>query len=145
MERFLEFSVNHPILMLAAAFMTLLVVFHETRNRGRGRVEVSPADAVRLINVGALVLDVRSADEFATGHISGARNVAPADMAERAGDLEKYKSKPVLTCCMNGTTGTRMVATLRKQGFEQVFNLQGGLTAWQREHLPLEKSGAKKG
>ncbi len=144
MDRFLEFSANHPILMSAAVLMTLLVLFHEMRNRGRGRVELSPAEAVRLINGGALVLDVRSADEFAAGHITAARNIAVDDLATRAGDIEKFKAKPVLVSCMNGPRGSRAAGILRKLGFEQVFNLQGGLAAWQREHFPLEKSGKRK-
>ncbi len=131
------------MLVLAAGMMTLLVVFYEMRARGRGGTEVSPADAVRLINAGALVLDVRPGSEFADGHITRAKNVPADEIAQAADSLKKYRDKPVLTCDANGIHAARAAAQLRKLDFSKVFSLRGGLAAWKNEQYPLERNSGK--
>jgi rhodanese-related sulfurtransferase len=104
---------------------------------------VGPLDAVRLMNQGALVLDVRSRDQYDAGHVIDARNVPSADLAQSVETLKKYRDKPVLTCCETGLTAGSAARTLREQGFSKVASLRGGLQAWRAESLPLVRSDAK--
>jgi len=131
--------VNHPY--LAAGFVALLVavVVFEVRQRAQGQTQVGPADAVRLINGGAVVIDVRGAEDFRKGHIVNARNVEIGQISADNATLKKQKSKVLITVCDNGIVSNRAAALLRKAGFEKVFSLKGGLNAWRTENLPLVK------
>lgn len=101
---------------------------------------VSPAEAVMLINhAGALVLDVREDAEFATGHIADARHIPLSQLAERCGELDKWKDKPVVVNCQSGMRSARACGVLGKHGFTQVSNLTGGLAAWQSAKLPVTR------
>ncbi|HEX6992556.1 MAG TPA: rhodanese-like domain-containing protein [Gammaproteobacteria bacterium] len=134
-----EHVVNHPF--LAAGFVALLaaVVFFEIWQRARAVTQVGPADAVRLINAGAVVIDVRGADDFRKGHIVNARNIELGQIDAENAVLKKQKNKVLITVCDNGIVSNRAAALLRKAGFEKVFSLKGGLNAWRAENLPLVK------
>lgn len=81
---------------------------------------------------GAVVLDVRSPDEFAKGHVPGAVNIdinAPG-FASKVADFDK--SKPILVNCHAGSRGAIAAVELAKLGFKTVCNLEGGLSAWEK-------------
>jgi rhodanese-related sulfurtransferase len=115
-----------------------MLVWPALRRGGRGGPSVSPQDATLMINrQDALVLDVRSAEDFGKGHILNARNVPLSQLEGRAGELHKHKARPVIVC----EDGARSSAAgvLRKMGLEKVYVLSGGLSAWQQAGLPVEK------
>ncbi|MCC5867908.1 MAG: rhodanese-like domain-containing protein [Gammaproteobacteria bacterium] len=143
MERIFEFSGNHPFLVTALVVMILLVAFHEFRRRAQGASSVTTADAVRLINRGAVVVDVRDAAAFTAGHIVNARHHPAASLKDNPESLAKLRKKTLLLVCDNATISGRAAGELRQQGFEQVFNLRGGLSAWRQENLPLVKDQDK--
>src|SRR5690606_4711922 len=134
-----EHIVNHPF--LAAGFIALLaaVVVFEIRQRSLGATQVGPAEAVRLMNAGAVVIDVRSAEAFRAGHITNARNVEIGQIGADNPVLKRQKNTVLITVCDNGIVSNRAAAQLRKAGFEKVFSLKGGLNAWRTENLPLVK------
>ena len=145
MERILEFSGNHPFLVTALVVMIFLVAFHEFRRRTQGASSLSTADAVRLINRGAVVVDVRDAAAFAAGHIVNARHHPAASLKDNPESLAKLRKKTLLLVCDTAMTSGRAAGELRQQGFEQVFSLRGGLNAWRQENLPLVKDQDKPG
>ena len=103
--------------------------------------EVGPAEAVQLINRrDAVVLDVRNVAEYKSGHITNARHVPEAELESRAKELEKMKSKPIIVSCARGNRSAGVAGRLRKLGFNEVFSLRGGLSAWEQANMPLEKS-----
>jgi rhodanese-related sulfurtransferase len=103
--------------------------------------EVGAFDAVQLMNRrDAVVLDVRDEGDYVAGHINGARHIPESQLADRTKELEKFKARPVVVCCRNGTRSPAVAATLRKLGFSEAFALRGGVAAWQQASLPLEKS-----
>jgi rhodanese-related sulfurtransferase len=108
--------------------------------KGTGGPWVNTLQATQMMNrEDALVLDLRPAAEFASGHILGARNLPLADLERRAGELDKYKAKPVILHCADGNRAGSAVALLRRNGFANVVNLSGGYAAWQQAGLPVEK------
>jgi rhodanese-related sulfurtransferase len=139
MNQFLEFATNHPFLVGAAVLMTLVVIVYEFRARTQSFGSIGPADAVRLMNQGAVLVDVRDKTAFDAGHIAGARNVPGAAIADGAKPLEKYKEKPVIAYCDTGMTAGSAARQLGRLGFKQAFNLRGGLAAWRQENLPVVK------
>ena len=107
---------------------------------GGGRFGVSPSEAVMLINrEDAIVVDVRSAEDFEKGHLPNARNIPVADIEKRVGEINRYKSKPVIVVCESGIRGDKAAAELRKLAFERVLNLTGGIAAWTQATQPLVK------
>ena len=145
MQRLLEFIGHHPYLAAAAVAAALVVVIYELRERVQAFAAVSAMQAVRLMNKGALVIDLRSKDLFDAGHIGDARNVPAAQLESQAESLRKWRDKNVITYCDSGANGASAARALIKLGFTKVFNLQGGLNAWVKDNLPLAKttSGGK--
>lgn len=144
MNRLLEYTTNHPFLVAAAAILAVLTVVIEIRQRGRGSTQIAPNDAVRLINSGALVLDVRDIKDYEAGHIADARSVPAAEIAARADSFKKHKEKPVLVYCESGYGSAAAAKALRAQGFSKVATLRNGVQGWRQENLPLVKGAAKK-
>ena len=138
MARLAEFAQNNLFLVLALLATWSAVMFYEIKLKARGLSQVSSADALRIINKGAMIIDVRPAEAFGSGHIVNARNIALASLESDRPPL-KRKDKVMLTVCENGTTSSKAANTLRKAGFENAFSLKGGLTQWRSENLPLVK------
>lgn len=105
-----------------------------------GSKEVSVQQAVQLINRrDAVVIDVRDTAEFESGHIPNARHLPVAEMEKRFKEIEKFKQRPVIVNCRSGTRAAAACGLLRKNGFEEVFVLKGGILGWQQASMPLEK------
>ncbi len=139
MAQLVEFAGNHVWLVAGLLAASAAVIFYELRQRSHGTTHVSAADAVRLINKGALVIDVRKPEEFQAGHIVNARNV-PFERVQKDGDaVGKQKSKILLAVCADGSSSGRAAGHLRKSGYENTFSLKGGLAGWRADNLPLVK------
>ena len=147
MDRILEFAGNHTLLVFALLTTFLLVIFTELRRKASGMLAVQPADAVKLINNDAVVIDLRSSEAFSKGHIVSARSVPFDELDGHIEKLTKFKSKPVVAVCDAGITSNKAANTLRNSGFESVYNLKGGMTAWSQAGLPVvtgKKTKSKK-
>ena len=137
MDRILEFVSNNLLLSTALVISFFLVIFSELRRKASGLINIEPADAVKLINNDALVVDIRSADAYGRGHIVNARNIPSDELQSKLDSLEKYKSKPIVAVCDAGISSTRVVNTLRQNGFESAYGLKGGMTGWSQAGLPV--------
>ena len=139
MDRLLEYSSHHPWLAAFAVAAAAAVLAYELRLRAQSFAALAPQDAIRLMNQGATVLDLRAQQAFQEGHIGGARHFDAAQIANAAESLKKYKERPLIVYCERGTTAAATVRALTQQGFTKVFNLRGGITAWRAENLPLAR------
>jgi len=139
MEQFIEFSANHWELVLALVVVLALLV-KTSFPGGAGGNSVDPGDATHLINRDdALVIDTRTASEYADGHIINAIH-APIDQIKSQLDkLSKHRDKPIIVACQSGSRSATACRELRKAGFEKVYNLKGGLLAWKNANLPLTR------
>ncbi len=100
--------------------------------------EVDPAEARRLVDAGALLLDVRDDDEWESGRAPGATHVALAELPDRVGELDP--SREVVCVCRSGGRSRRAALFLSDAGFVAV-NLDGGMAAWAEDGGPLESDG----
>lgn len=108
-----------------------------------GAKGVSANEATLLINrEEAVVIDVRSAAEFAAGHIIGAINMPADSVGAKIDELDKFRSRPVIVTCQSGMRTGGACNVLKKSGFERIYELTGGLGAWQQAGLPV-KRGAR--
>jgi len=137
MEQYLEFATNH--LLLVSAFLAILaaLIWNLVSDSG-GKYNLDPTEAVLKINhEDALVLDTRSMKEFSDGHIVNAENVPLNDLNNQLPKLGKYKDRPIVAVCRSGSRSAAACSTLRKAGFDKVYNLRGGILAWQNAGLPI--------
>lgn len=139
MGQLAEFATNHPLLALGLLAAVFALLAYEIRLKSQSLTSVGIPDAVRLINKGAVIVDVRPAEEFAAGHVVNARNVPLTDIDADGDVLKKQRKKTLLTVCETGVTSSRAAGMLRKAGYENVFSLKGGVRGWQQENLPLVK------
>lgn len=137
MDKFLEFTGNHVLLVSALMISFFVLIFSELRRKAGGLVNVEAGDAVKLINNDALVVDIRSTEAFGRGHIVNAKNIPGDELDARIDQLEKYKSTPIVAVCDSGVTTTGVVNKLRGAGFESVFGLKGGMSGWGQAGLPV--------
>lgn len=128
------------IFLVGVAFASGAMLVWPMLRGGMGGATIDNLQATLLMNQqDALVVDVREPAEFEAGHILGARNMPLSQIDARAADLKKNKSKPVVVCCASGTRSAAAVAAFKKNGFEKVFSLNGGIAAWKQAGLPTEK------
>lgn len=134
MDTFFKDNVVWIVMALVSGGMLLWQTF---KGRGGG-ASVSPLQATLMINrEDAVVIDVREQAEWNKGHIPNARHIPLGDIEKRVAELEKFKSKPLILSCATGSRSGAAAATLRKAGFEKVFNLAGGVPAWEQAGQPL--------
>jgi rhodanese-related sulfurtransferase len=135
-----EFAMNHPYLVIAFAVLLALVFFNEMKIATQRFARLTPAAAVQLMNnEDVVVLDVRESAETIGGKIARAVQIPVSGVAKRIGELEKYKDKTMLVYCKTGARAGVACKELSKHGFDKIYSLNGGLTAWQEAHLPLSK------
>jgi rhodanese-related sulfurtransferase len=127
-------------MVLIAATSGLMLLWSFFGNRLRGIKGVDTVAALQLINhKDALVLDVREQAEYDNGHLLNAKLIPLNKLEERIGEIEKYRERPIVVVCRSGQRSASAISTLNKQGFAQAYNLEGGVYAWQKANLPLEK------
>ena len=134
---FIEDNIWMIVVAVSSGLMLLWSLFG---NRVRGIQEVDTVAALQLINhKNALVLDVREEKEFNTGHILNAKLIPLGKLSEQMTELERYRDRPIVVVCRTGQRSASACALLGKKGFAQAYNLEGGVSAWQKASLPLEK------
>ncbi len=139
MEQYLEFITNHPFLIGAFVITLGMIAFVEMQRNLRGGKEVTPSAAVRLQNDDGVFIDVRDIGEYKQGHLLNARHVPLKELGDRVHELQKYKDRPVIAYCGNGMRAAKACGLLSKNGFGQVYSLAGGLAAWEKANMPVER------
>ncbi|MEL6161042.1 MAG: rhodanese-like domain-containing protein [Cyanobacteria bacterium J06623_5] len=87
-----------------------------------------------------LILDVRTEEEYATGHIPGAVNIDHRDVPNQLNSLQEYADKEIIVYCERGVRASRVEAILFEAGFSKVQQLSGDMSAWRAANLPVEAS-----
>ncbi len=140
MDQLITFSSNNTMLVVAIVIVSLMLIHSLLGEKLRGYSSVTPAQSTQMINRDdALILDVRENNEYSEGHILNSLHIPLSSLKTRMKDIEKHKSKKVIIACRSGHRSSQACANLKKQGFEQVFNLSGGVMAWESANLPLVK------
>jgi phage shock protein E len=114
---------------ILVAFSVLLFLYAKANDK------LSPEKALEKVAAGALLLDVRSPEEFSSGHVEGALNIPHDQISARVGELLKYKDKEIVLYCRSGNRSGLAQAELTKDGFKTTYNA-GGLSG-------LQSAGAK--
>ncbi len=139
LDRLIEYAGNHPWLAASALLAAIAVFAYELRARTNTFGAATPQDVIRLMNQGALVLDLREPASHAAGHIGNARHMASDQILKADEVLKKHKEKPIVVYDETGSLGAAAVRQLARLGFRKAVNLRGGVAAWRAENLPLVK------
>jgi rhodanese-related sulfurtransferase len=132
-----KFIIDNIFLILLMLSSGGALIWHSLQRTG---AKVTALQATQIINQGkSLILDVRSADEFAAGHIRDAKNIPLKELPNRLAELEKFKTRPVIVVCGRGLQSSKATAQLKKAGFAETTSLLGGLDAWRTQGLPTTK------
>lgn len=137
MEQLIEFTMNHWILVTSFVLVSGVLI-HNLLQGTKGAVD--PVSATDMINhQDAVIVDVRPAADYHKGHIINAINIPINGFNNQINTLNKHKEKPVIVSCRSGSQSHSACQQLRKEGFEQVYNLRGGILAWQSANLPITR------
>lgn len=135
----MKFIVDNWMLILIALSSGGMLAWPLLRGANSG--SLTAQGAVQLINrERAVVVDVREPEEFAAGHVTGAKNVPLNQLEEKLAAAVKNKTVPLLLVCATGARAQRAVATAKKLGYEQAQAVAGGLKSWKEANLPVEKA-----
>lgn len=140
MQEYLTFVQNHPFLV-AGFFAILGMIFWTEFSRITQKFsDVSSQELVKILNNGpALVIDVRDNNEVKDGVIKGSKHIPLSEFPQRLPTLEADKDKAVIVYCRSGNRSAHACKQLTKNDFPNVYNLKGGIMAWQSDNLPLSK------
>lgn len=147
MSQYLEFIGNHPFLIASAAALIGIIIVYEVKQATRGYQDLEPPDATRLVNnEDATMVDVRPATDFEKARVLNAINIPEAEITDRIKEIEKRAARPVIVYCANGISSGRAASRLVGAGIARVYNLKGGLAAWETAGLPVMRGrqGGKK-
>jgi rhodanese-related sulfurtransferase len=133
-----KFILDHIFVVAIAVLSGGALLWPALAPRGR---RATPLQATQMMNRGkaTAIVDVRSSDEFANGHLRDAKNIPLADLSNRIGELDKSKTKTVIVVCQSGARADKAARQFKAAGFEDVYTLDGGVAAWTAAGLPLTK------
>jgi rhodanese-related sulfurtransferase len=137
MEQYIDFVGKNPMLFIILAVIVGMIIWTEFRSFTRGFKDLTPLQVVQMMNHdNALLLDVREDAELNQGRISGARHIPLSVLKQRVEELNKFREKPIITFCRSGNRSLQASSMLKKNQFENVFHMKGGMLAWESADLP---------
>jgi rhodanese-related sulfurtransferase len=140
MDQFWIFITNHWGLFAALAVILALLLATTLVPGLQGIRGIEPSEATQLLNhQGAVILDIREDAEYQQGYILNSVHIPLRQLQQQLKALEKYKTKPIITICNSGSRSAQATSLLHKNGFENVYNLKGGILAWKNANLPLKR------
>ncbi|WP_435275270.1 rhodanese-like domain-containing protein [Psychrobium sp. nBUS_13] len=141
MQEMIEFFQANIWLATAWVILFLAVVFTSIRASINGVKKINHQQATMLMNrQDAVVIDVRGDGEYKKGHILGSKLMPLSKFKNNdLASIEKYKDTPIIVVCNSGMTSNQACQMMQKLGFNDLYNLQGGITEWRNANLPLTK------
>jgi len=135
-----DFFTNNFVLFIILGTILALIIRLELKRAMRGFKDVSPAEAVQLINKeDAVILDVRESNELGQGSIRDSKHLALSVLKQRAEELQAHAQKPIITYCKSGHRSSAACEILKKNNFANVMSLKGGIEGWKTANLPVVK------
>lgn len=140
MQEFITFISSHMLLSAGFVVILALLIANELMGRMTGGKKCSVSLLSQLVNSHeAKVIDVRNKADFKQGHIVDSVSIPQKELSEKLSKITNYKQKPVIIVDANGTQGHTASSVVKKQGFENVYYLNGGIAAWRQQSFPLTK------
>ena len=139
-QQLMEFVGNHPYLTGGFFAVLLFWLYTEVKRKFQGFQELTPAQAVLMINrENARVVDVSAQSDFDKGHIADALHIAPSQLDGSDPRLAQLKGQPVLVVDKAGQAAGQAAAHLLRQGAGKVAVLKGGMAQWVNDQFPVTR------
>lgn len=143
-ERVPEFIANHPVIMGALALTLVMIGVMEYQRATRVGRPLTPMQATRLQNdEDAVIIDVRARKDYDSGHVQGAMTLPEREIGQSIHQLKKHRDRPLVLYDEGGFNAERAAKTLKGNGFERIYVIDGGLPAWRKAELPV-RAGSEK-
>jgi len=136
----MSFVQNNWMLIVVFLLSGGMLVWPFAQRRFSSVKDITSVEATQLMNRrNAVLLDVREPKEFEGGRLPSALHIPLSQLAGRVSELAKLVARPVVAYCDTGRRSRMAAGTLAKAGFKEIYNLQGGIAAWKKDGLPVEK------
>ena len=141
MQEYIDFFTSNPMLSVAWIVIAGMLVNMTIKSKFSKVKSIETQEAVLLINKqDAVIVDVRSAEDFKNGHILNAKNIPMAQIDKGSfASIENKKNTPIILVCESGARSSSAAAKLVKAEFETVYNLAAGMGGWRSANLPTTK------
>ncbi|MDX2506877.1 MAG: rhodanese-like domain-containing protein [Gammaproteobacteria bacterium] len=135
MEHLNEFFTVNWVMILMWFFLLGMIINSFLKSSH----DISPQQTVQLMSheAGSVILDIREDKEYQSGHIKDSIHIPLSSLSSRINELKKYKEKNIILGCRSGSRSSRACGMLKKNGFEKIHNLRGGVVAWEKDNLPM--------
>ena len=140
MEEYYNFILNNPVLFILFFVILGFIIFNEYKTLTQKFKNITPQDAVFLINKDAFILDVRESSELNQGTIKDSKHINFSSVETSLDSIKKYSSKPTIVYCKSGVRSATISNILSKNNFNEVYSMKGGFEAWVSDNLPVVKS-----
>ncbi len=138
---YIEFMTEYWYLFATLFVIVLMLSIDPAKQGAGGAKSVSPNQLPQLQSrENAVIIDINEKDRFKAGHISQSVNLPFSKLSDSLTKLKKYQNKPLVLVCDTGANSKKAVSILKKNDVSDIYLLTGGLAAWKKENLPLEKS-----
>jgi phage shock protein E len=125
--------VRRPAIALAACALAFAAA-------AAGPASIEPKAVVERIawaDPSLFLLDVRTPEEYAGGHLPGAVNIPHTELAARVAELDGARERDIVVYCRTGNRTAQALEVLGKAGFKRLFHLKGDYTRWSEEKRPV--------
>ena len=139
MDVYFTFISNNPVLFLLFFVILGFIIFNEYKTITQKFKNISPQDAVFLINNDAFILDVRESSELDQGVIKNSKHINFSSVQTSLDSIKKFSDKPTIVYCKSGTRSAAISNMLSKNSFLEVYSMKGGFEAWISDNLPVVK------
>ena len=140
MEEYYNFISNNPVLFILFFVILGFIIFNEYKTLTQKFKNITPQDAVFLINKDAFILDVRESSELNHGELKDSKHLNFSSVETSLDSIKKYSSKPTIVYCKSGVRSATISNILSKNNFNEVYSIKGGFEAWVSDNLPVVKS-----
>lgn len=138
MDQYIEFASKHWMLVVAFLAVTYFLIQDIIESSLRKYQTISPMLTVTKLNTGnPIIVDVREVGEYKKGHIADAIHIPMGSLESQIKKIELYKQDDVIVVCHTGMRSATACSNLKKQGFENVFLMTGGMQSWEENKLPV--------
>ena len=139
MDVYFTFISNNPVLFLLFFVILGFIIFNEYKTITQKFKNISPQDAVFLINNDAFILDVRESSELNQGIIKNSKHINFSSVQTCLDSIKKFSDKPTIVYCKSGVRSATISNMLSKNSFHEVYSMKGGFEAWVSDNLPVVK------
>ena len=139
MDVYFTFISNNPVLFLLFFVILGFILFNEYKTITQKFKNISPQDAVFLINNDAFILDVRESSELDQGVIKNSKHINFSSVQTSLDSIKKFSDKPTIVYCKSGARSATISNMLSKNSFLEVYSMKGGFEAWISDNLPVVK------